>query len=102
MLDTKGPEIRTGVLDPSCGGKLHLTKGDSIEVGTDYTRTCTPQYLACSYKSLPRSVAVGGKILVADGSLTLQVTEIRESSVIATILNNATFGDKKNMNLPGK
>ena len=45
MLDTKGPEIRTGVLDASCGGKLKLVKGDTIEVGTDYDRPCTPAYL---------------------------------------------------------
>ena len=45
MLDTKGPEIRTGVLDASCGGKLKLVKGDTIEVGTDYDRLCTPAYL---------------------------------------------------------
>lgn len=45
LLDTKGPEIRTGMLDPSCGGKLKLVKGDTIEVGTDYSRPCTPSYL---------------------------------------------------------
>lgn len=101
MLDTKGPEIRTGVLDASCGGKLKVVKDDLIEVGTDYSRPCTPQYLACSYKSLPKSVSVGSKILVADGSLSLEVTEIRADSVMARVLNNASLGDKKNMNLPG-
>ena len=40
-------------------------------------------------------------ILVADGSLSLQVTEIKEESVMAKIMNNASLGDKKNMNLPG-
>ena len=49
MLDTKGPEIRTGVLDVSCGGKLKLVKGDTIEVGTDYSRPCTPAYLVRYY-----------------------------------------------------
>ena len=101
MLDTKGPEIRTGTLDPSCGGKLKLTKGEQIEVGTDYSKPCTPSYLACSYKSLPTSVKVGSKMLVADGSLSLEVTEILPASVMARILNNAAIGDKKNMNLPG-
>ena len=101
MLDTKGPEIRTGVIDPSCGGKLKLVRGDLIEVGTDYDKLCTPQYLACSYKSLPKSVKVGSSMLVADGSLMLEVTEIKEASVMAKILNNVSLGDKKNMNLPG-
>jgi pyruvate kinase len=40
-------------------------------------------------------------MLVADGSLLLEVTEILEKSVLARVLNNASFGDKKNMNLPG-
>lgn len=101
MLDTKGPEIRTGVVDPVLGGKLKLKKGDHIEIGTDYEKLCTPEYLACSYKSLSRSVSIGSRILVADGALTLRVTECRETSVIAEILNNAAFGDRKNMNLPG-
>ena len=100
MLDTKGPEIRTGCIDPSLN-KLKLTKGELIEVGTDYDKACTPEYLACSYPSLPKSVQVGSPILVADGSLSLTVTEVRESSVVAKIMNNASLGDKKNMNLPG-
>ena len=100
LLDTKGPEIRTGCVDPSLN-KLKLVKDEIIEVGTDYDKPCTPTYLACSYKSLPKSVDVGSMILVADGSLSLQVTEIKEDSVMAKIMNNASLGDKKNMNLPG-
>jgi pyruvate kinase len=90
------------VVDPSLN-KLMLEKGKTIEVGTDYDRPCTPEYLACSYKSLPTTVKVGSMILVADGSLSLQVTEIRPDtqSVLATVMNNASLGDRKNMNLPG-
>lgn len=101
MLDTKGPEIRTGVVDPSLGGKLKLVKNELIEIGTDYSRPCTPQYLACSYASLPTTVVPGSRILCADGALSLTVVECKEKSVIARIMNNASFGDKKNMNLPG-
>lgn len=100
LLDTKGPEIRTGFIDPALN-KLSLEKNAIIEVGTDYEKKCTPDYLACSYKSLPKSVQVGSMILVADGSLSLQVTEIKEESVMAKVMNKATLGDKKNMNLPG-
>lgn len=101
IVDTKGPEIRTGNVDPALGGKVKFEKGDIIEVGTDYSRPCTKSHLACSYKSLPTSVAVGARILVADGAMVLRVTEIREASVMAEVLNNASFGDHKNMNLPG-
>ena len=101
MLDTKGPEIRTGLIDPSLGGKLKLVKGALIEVGTDYSRHCTSEYLACSYKSLSKSVQIGSRILVADGSVLLEVKEKKENSIVAEILNNASIGDKKNMNLPG-
>ena len=101
LLDTKGPEIRTGVVDPSCGGKVKYTKGDIIEIGTDYSVGCTSSHLACSYKSLPTSVKPGAKILVADGAMMLEVTECLSTSVKARVLNNAAFGDKKNMNLPG-
>jgi pyruvate kinase len=100
-VDTKGPEIRTGKVDPAGGDKVKYSKGDVIEVGTDYTRPCTSTYLACSYKSLPKSVKVGSKMLVADGSLVLEVTEVGTESVHALVKNNASFGSMKNMNLPG-
>lgn len=101
MLDTKGPEIRTGFLDESCNKKLSLVKGQTIEIGTDYDRLGNTEYLACSYKSLPTTVSVGSRILIADGALMLEVEEIRAESVIARILNSATIGERKNMNLPG-
>jgi pyruvate kinase len=101
MLDTKGPEIRSGFYEPSYKGKLTLVKGQLIEIGTDYERLGGSEYLACSYRSLPTTVKVGSQILVADGAVMLEVTEIRSESVIAKALNNATIGERKNMNLPG-
>lgn len=101
MLDTKGPEIRTGFYEASYKGKVTLVKGNTIEIGTDYDRKGGTDYLACSYKSLSTTVSVGSKILVADGAVSFEVLEIRAESVIALILNTATIGERKNMNLPG-
>ena len=76
MLDTKGPEIRTGI---NVGGKaIKLVKGQSLDIITDYTVEGDSTRIACSYKSLPESVQVGGTIYIADGSLTVEVTEILE------------------------
>ena len=59
--------------------------------------------MACSYEALARSVKPGNQILVADGSLVLTVLNCDESAgeVSCRIENNASIGERKNMNLPG-
>lgn len=76
MLDTKGPEIRTGINKE--GKPIKLVKGQSLEIVTDYSLEGDNTRIACSYKSLPESVQVGGTIFIADGSLTCEVSEILE------------------------
>jgi pyruvate kinase len=101
MLDTKGPEIRTGAENKD-DARLNIVRGSTIEVTTDYTQENTDTLLACSYKSLCATVKVGQTILVADGNLTLKVTEIKEESVLCEAMNDMEgMGKRKNMNLPG-
>jgi len=99
MLDTKGPEIRTGFLKDHKA--VDLVKGQSLIIGTDWDFEGTSEKIACSYKSLPKSVKVGSTILIADGSLSCKVTELFEEEVKVEVLNNAKIGERKNMNLPG-
>ncbi|KAF0691782.1 Aste57867_17053 [Aphanomyces stellatus] len=100
MLDTKGPEIRTGFLSTP-DKKISIKKDQIIELTTDYDFLGDENKIACSYEDLPISVKVGSPILVADGSLVLTVTEVRETSVLAQAMNAAVIGERKNMNLPG-
>jgi len=102
MLDTKGPEIRSGFF-ANDEKKIYLTKGESIILTTDYAFKGDKHKLACSYPSLPTSVTPGQSILVADGSLVLTVLSCNEPSgeVTCRIENNAAIGERKNMNLPG-
>jgi pyruvate kinase len=101
MLDTKGPEIRTGFFDEENKPTIALEKGQLLELTTDYSFLGNPNKIACSYEDLPNSVEVGGMILVADGSLVLTVKEILENGVVCEVNNNAVIGERKNMNLPG-
>ena len=78
MLDTKGPEIRTGMLKG--GEPIELVNGQELEICTDYTIEGDNTRIACSYKSLPQTVQVGSVIYIADGSLTCEVSEIMEVS----------------------
>jgi pyruvate kinase len=104
LLDTKGPEIRTGFLAASVvNQKLDLVKGDTLVLTTDYHYPGDAHMLACSYPELAHSVAPGQQILVADGSLVLTVLQcdVATNQVTCRVENNATLGERKNMNLPG-
>nr|AIT70014.1 pyruvate kinase [Sargassum thunbergii] len=101
MLDTKGPEIRTGFLADKEKKKVELQKGQDLELTTDYEFLGDKTKIACSYKSLPTSVHPGSKILVADGSLVLTVKAILDTGVMTEVMNNCVLGERKNMNLPG-
>jgi len=101
LLDTKGPEIRTGFFQPKCNGKIHLKAGSEIEVTTDYSYKGDETKIACTYDKLPKSVAKGSTILIADGSLVLTVLECLATSVKCRVENDQSIGERKNMNLPG-
>lgn len=100
MLDTKGPEIRTGMLRED-SNPLQLKKGQDLEVTTDYTYLGNSECIACSYSSLCSSVTPGQTVLCADGSLVLTVVSIGEKSIMTRVECDASIGERKNMNLPG-
>ena len=80
MLDTKGPEIRTGYLktkDP-----IEILANQKLKIVTDYQIEGDATKIACSYKALPKTVSVGSTIYIADGSLTCEVCEIGDVSII--------------------
>lgn len=101
MLDTKGPEIRTGFLENE--EPITLTAGDEVTITTDYDAKGRAGLIAMSYKKLAQDVAPGSQILCADGSIVLEVvsTDPAAGTVRARCMNNATLGERKNVNLPG-
>ncbi|KAL7512400.1 hypothetical protein ACHAXN_009275 [Cyclotella atomus] len=102
LLDTKGPEIRSGFF--ANGAKsIELKKGDELILTADYDFKGDNKKLACSYPKLASSVNPGQSILVADGSLVLTVLSCDETQgeVLTRVENNAKIGERKNMNLPG-
>ena len=104
MLDTKGPEIRTGFFAaPNEGGKLKFKAGDSLILTSDYEHKSDGTKLACTYDKLATSVKVGANVLVADGSLVLEVVSLDPANgeVTTRVCNDQTIGERKNMNLPG-
>ena len=97
ILDTKGPEIRTGQFDEKEvelfeGQKFTLTMEDVI--GTN--KICS-----VSYKGLIDDVKPGDKLLIDDGLIGMTVEEIKGNDIICTVDNGGIIKDYKSINAPG-
>lgn len=101
LLDTKGPEIRTGFLEN--GESVNFDVGQQLTLTTDYSMKGNSSCIAVSYPHLARDVKEGGSILMADGAVVLRVdsTDIDAGTVSCTCMNKAKLGERKNCNLPG-
>jgi pyruvate kinase len=98
LLDTKGPEIRTGFFKEGID-KIELKKGQELVLTGDYTYKGDETKLACSYEKIASSVHPGQQILVADGSLVLTVLACDEPNreVTCRVENHVAVGERKNM-----
>lgn len=99
MLDTKGPEIRTGKQE-SGDKKVEIKEGSEFtfvydEIIGNETKT------SISYKNLYNEVKPGDKILVDDGAIEFKVKEVKGKDVVCTTVNTGMLGSRKTVNVPG-
>lgn len=89
MLDTKGPEIRTGLLKDHKA--INLKKGQELVLSTANYDTFLGDEtkIGCSYLSLPKSVKPGNDILIADGTITATVKAVGEDQITVIVNNDA-------------
>ncbi len=97
MLDTKGPEIRTGEME---GDKIELKEGSELIISEEDVLG-TPVKISVSYKELADDMNVGDKILIDDGLIELEVTDIDGKDIVTKVLNGGELGTRKGVNLPG-
>merc|ERR1711990_1345514 len=103
-LDTKGPEIRTGLLEGDDGRKeLTLKAGASIKITTDdaFKEKCTSEVLWLDYKNITKVMEPGKRLFIDDGLISVKCTEIGSDHFIGLIENDGNLGSKKGCNLPG-
>jgi len=103
-LDTKGPEIRTGLLEGDDGRKeLTLKAGATIKITTDeaFKEKCTSEVLWLDYKNITKVMEVGKRLFIDDGLISVKCTEIGSDHFIGMIENDGNLGSKKGCNLPG-
>jgi len=103
-LDTKGPEIRTGLLDSALNtSEIQLRRGQQIRVTTDdaWKEKCSETHLWLDYKNLPLIIKPNDKIFIDDGLICLKVMSIGQDWMDCEIENAGSLGSRKGVNLPG-
>lgn len=96
LLDTKGPEIRTGDMQD---GKIFLKKGEQIRLTP---RAClgTPSKISITYPDLYQDVQAGTSILIDDGLIELRVEQTQEQDILCRVLNDGVVSNHKGINVP--
>lgn len=97
LLDTKGPEIRTGLLKD--GKKVTLKDGQTYTL-TTRELVGDDQIGHINYSGLNADVAPGNKILIDDGLIELDVVEVKETDIVCRVANGGELGEKKGVNVP--
>lgn len=84
LLDTKGPEIRTGLLKDD--KKINLVEGEEY-VLTTREIVGDDKIGHINYAGLPQDLSVGNQILIDDGLIELKVTNLTDTDITCTIVN---------------
>lgn len=97
LLDTKGPEIRTGMLDSA---PVTLKAGNTFRLYGE-ERVGNEQGVSISYQGLLRLVKAGDIIKIDDGSILLAVTEVTTEYIDTVVTVGGELRNKKGINVPG-
>jgi len=97
LLDTQGPEIRTGNLQTD----LELKQGDVISVTVRGADAVEESSFQINYEDLINELKIGDKITVDNGLINLQVLEKKDRSMKCRVLDGGRLGSKRHVNLPG-
>ena len=101
LLDTKGPEIRTGLLED--GKKVTVKTGDTLVVTAQETSEDfhgTAEHISLDYLNLPSEVEKGSIILIDDGLIGLEVDHVDGQDMYCVVTNGGEIGEKKGVNVP--
>ena len=97
LLDTKGPEIRTGLLED--GKKVALAAGQEFTLTTE-EMVGNSQKVFINYTGLNEDVTAGNKILIDDGLIELEVLEVNGPEIRCKVINGGELGERKGVNVP--
>ena len=97
LLDTQGPEIRTGDMV----NDLHLNEGDTISIVARGAENVEESSIHVNYDDLINDVDIGDTITVDNGLINLQVLEKQDRMMQVKVIDGGLLKSKRHVNLPG-
>lgn len=98
LVDTKGPEVRTTMVDEP----ILVKKGDLVNVyGKPEVKSTSKEFVCVSYPDIVNDLNKGNQILIDDGALELKVVEKKEDHLVCTVENDGKIESRKSINVPG-
>lgn len=97
LLDTQGPEIRTGDM----ANDLHLNEGDTVSIVARGAEDVESSSIHINYEDLINDVNVGDMITVDNGLINLEVLSKEERVMQVKVIDGGLLKSKRHVNLPG-
>ena len=97
LLDTQGPEIRTGVLE----NPMELNTGDVVTLSVRDSDMIEQRSIHVNYTELVDVVEVGRIITVDNGLMNFKVLQKKDRQLTCEVIDGGTLGSRKHVNLPG-
>src|SRR5699024_7412711 len=99
LLDTKGPEIRTGNFKD---GEAEIIKNSTVHISMQEVEEGTAERFSITYDELVDDIKPGATILLDDGLIALDVVDIDldRREIKTKALNTGTIKNKKGVNVP--
>lgn len=97
MLDTQGPEIRTGKME---NDKITLRNNEEVKITTEEVIGNKNRF-QIKYDNIIQDINEDSTILLDDGLIELRVKEIKDDEIVCTVINGGELGSQKGVNIPG-
>jgi pyruvate kinase len=97
LLDTQGPEIRTGVLEQP----MQLKEGEIVRLTVRDPNMVETKSIRINYEEMVDAVDVGRIVTLDNGLINFEVLEKTENHLNCRVIDGGTLGSRKHVNLPG-
>ncbi|WP_213453952.1 pyruvate kinase [Rhizomonospora bruguierae] len=96
LADLQGPKIRLGRF---ANGPVDWRTGDSVVITSEEV-VGTAERVSCTYKKLPQEVKVGDRLLIDDGKVAVEVTEVDGPDIRCLVIEGGPVSNNKGVSLP--